>query len=108
MIGGVSEGVGDGIVGAAVGLAVAGATVIVRVGVEVAVTGGGAHVSAKVAQIASRSGPMTARRIICSPKREDPPSLAGLLVKHVARGQRFVSVSCSKRSLLIGRSSRVS
>ena len=102
----VGEGVDVG--GGAVGLAVAGATEIVGIGFEVADTGGGAQVSARDAQIARRSAPVTARRASCSPKREDPPFLAGLLVMHVARGQRFVVVSCSKRSLLVGRSSRVS
>jgi hypothetical protein len=60
--------VGDGLgVGVAVLLGLAGATVIVACGVDVAETGGGAHVRTNDAPRAMRSGNVTARRGSCSP-----------------------------------------
>lgn len=60
--------VGDELgVGVAVLLGLAGAAVIVACGVDVAETGGGAHVSANDAARAMRSGNVTARRASCSP-----------------------------------------
>jgi hypothetical protein len=59
----VGEGVGDGVgVGVAVLLGLAGAVVIVACGVDVAETGGGAHVSASDAARPMRRRAVNARR----------------------------------------------